>query len=305
MTVPQVALFYRFTPLPDPKAIRLWQTELCRRLGLTGRILISAHGINGTVGGDPRSIKAYVEQTLSYPPFVGTDVKISNGTGADFPRLSVRVRPEIVTFGAADEVVVDVGGVVSGVVSGGTPLTPEQLHALLDDRGSEVVLLDARNAFEAQIGRFEGAVVADVDTTKDFIAQLDSGAYDDLKGRPVVTYCTGGVRCEVLSALMINRGFGEVYQLAGGIVRYGERYGDDGLWQGSLYVFDGRNKIDFSDHTAVLGRCDRCGEPTADFRDCVADVHDDHGRPAGRCKERALLCDPCSTPPWCSDHAAA
>ncbi len=101
---------------------------------------------------------------------------------------------------------------------------------------------------------------------------LDSGEYDDLKGRPVVTYCTGGIRCEVLSSLMASRGFGEVYQLEGGIVRYGERFGDDGLWEGSLYVFDGRGSVDFSDHAAVIGACAVCGdadEPHRQLHGCL------------------------------------
>ena len=108
------------------------------------------------------------------------------------------------------------------------------------------MFFDGRNAFEAEIGRFKDAVVPDVATTRDFVAELDSGEYDHLKGKPVVTYCTGGIRCEVLSCLMTSRGFGEVYQLDGGIVRYGETFGDDGLWEGSLYVFDKRISLEFT-----------------------------------------------------------
>ncbi|MDN5726181.1 MAG: rhodanese-related sulfurtransferase, partial [Propionibacteriales bacterium] len=281
----KVALYYRFTPLADPDAIRLWQTELCTRLGLTGRIIVSRHGINGTVGGDVDAVKQYAKQTRAYPAFADLDVKWSDGTGQDFPRLSVRVREEVVTFGVGDEVVVD----RDGIVGGGQHLTPEELHTLVADRGEEVAFFDGRNAWEASIGRFAGAVVSQIDTTADFVRELDSGRHDALKDRPVVTYCTGGVRCEVLSALMINRGFTEVYQLDGGIIRYGQTYGDDGLWQGSLRVFDGRGRIDFSDHTAVIGACERCGAPTSDHVDCTAP----------RCKGRALLCGECAADPFC------
>ncbi|MFX4798033.1 rhodanese-like domain-containing protein, partial [Acinetobacter baumannii] len=90
----------------------------------------------------------------------------------------------------------------------------------MDERGNEVVFFDGRNAMEAQIGKFRDAIVPDTETTRDFIAEIESGKYDDLKDKPVVTYCTGGIRCEVLSVLMRNRGFNEVYQLDGGIVRY-------------------------------------------------------------------------------------
>ncbi|MGW5072467.1 oxygen-dependent tRNA uridine(34) hydroxylase TrhO [Rhodococcus sp. NPDC004095] len=279
MAIPKIVLFYRFTPLADPEAIRLWQHALASANGLTGRILVSEHGINATVGGDVAAVKRYVRGTREYPPFADADIKWSDGTGADFPRLSVKVRPEIVTFGAADELRVD----ADGVVGGGTHLSPHDLHDLVDRRGDDVVFFDGRNAFEAEIGRFRDAVVPDVATTRDFVSELESGRYDHLKSKPVVTYCTGGVRCEVLSALMRRRGFEEVYQLDGGIVRYAETFGDDGLWDGSLYVFDGRKKVEFSDHTAVLGRCTRCGAPTA--------RHIDHGTAEGRAQ--TLLCAAC------------
>src|SRR5690606_38136185 len=121
-----------------------------------------------------------------------------------------------------------------------------------------VVMFDGRNAFEAEIGRFRGAVVPDVRTTREFVAELDSGRYDHLRGRPIVTYCTGGIRCEFLSALMTRRGFGEVYQLDGGIVRYGEEFGSAGLWEGSLYVFDQRMHVEFDGTATSLGTCEEC-----------------------------------------------
>jgi UPF0176 protein len=288
MAVHKVALFYAFTPIPDPTAIRLWQRDLCERLGLRGRILISAQGINASVGGEVAQLKRYVRVTREYPAFSTIDVNWSSGSGADFPRLSVKVRDEIVTFQAANELKVD----ARGVVGGGKHLTPDEVHALVAERGDEVAFFDGRNRFEAEIGRFRNAIVPDVATTKDFVAELDSGRYDGLKSRPVVTYCTGGIRCEVLSALMINRGFTEVYQIEGGVARYGERFGDHGLWDGSLYVFDDRIKITFSVDARVIGTCEICEASTNDYRDCLAD----------QCKGRALLCAACAAHPLCSLH---
>ena len=257
-------LFYGFTPIADPDAVRLWQRALCEKLGLTGRILISRDGINATVGGELNKVKQYVKTTKEYKGFHGIDFKWSEGGAADFPRLSVKVRDEIVSFGAPGELKVD----ANGVVGGGTHLQPEQLHALLEEKkasGKEVKFFDGRNAFEAQIGKFKDAIVPDVATTHDFIKELDSGKYDDLKDQPVVTYCTGGIRCEVLSSLMVNRGFKEVYQLDGGIVRYGETYKDQGLWEGSLYVFDKRMHMEFSEEAKTIGQCVRCQAPTNKF----------------------------------------
>jgi UPF0176 protein len=296
VATPKIVLFYVFTPLADPEAIRVWQRDLGEALGLRGRLLISKDGVNGTLGGDLPALKKWARSFRSYAPFREVDLKWSEGTGVDaegrsvdFPKLSVKVREEIVSFGAPQELRVDEGGVVGG----GTRLSPEALHELIDERGDDVVFFDGRNALEAQIGRFRGAVVPDTDTTRDFVQLLDSGAYDDLKGRPVVTYCTGGIRCEVLSSLMSSRGFGEVYQLEGGIVRYGETYGDDGLWEGSLYVFDKRGSVDFSDHAAVIGECVGCGTSTNRTANC----------PDPSCRTQFVVCASCDTA-RCSAHAA-
>ena len=297
MPTPKIVLFYAFTPLADPEAIRLWQRDLGEAIGLRGRLIISKDGVNGTLGGDLPALKKWARSFRSYAPFKDADIKWSEGTGIaaeghslDFPKLSVKVRDEIVSFGAPGELRVDEGGVVGG----GVRLTPEGLHELMDERGEDVVFFDGRNALEAQIGRFKNAVVPDAETTRDFVNLLDSGAYDDLKGKPVVTYCTGGIRCEVLSSLMASRGFGEIYQLEGGIVRYGERFGDDGLWEGSLYVFDRRGSIDFSDHAAVIGECVGCSTPTKRTANC----------PDPSCRVQYVVCESCAAVS-CPEHAAA
>ncbi|MHA7268525.1 oxygen-dependent tRNA uridine(34) hydroxylase TrhO [Arthrobacter sp. HLT1-20] len=267
MSLNKIVLFYGFTPLSDPEAIKLWQRALCEKLSLKGRIIISKDGINATVGGDIKDLKQYLKTTREYPGFRNMDIKWSDGAGDDFPRLSVKARDEIVSFGAPGELKVD----ENGVVGGGTHLKPEELHELVADKeskGEEVVFFDGRNAFEAQIGKFKNAIVPDVDTTHDFIKELDSGKYDDLKDKPVVTYCTGGIRCEVLSSLMVNRGFKEVYQMDGGIVRYGETFKDKGLWEGSLYVFDKRMHMEFSDEAKEIGHCIRCNNPSNKFENC-------------------------------------
>jgi UPF0176 protein len=289
VAVPKVILFYVFTPLADPDAIRLWQRDLCESLGLKGRILLSKDGINGTVGGELKAVKKYVRKTRQYPAFKNIDFKWgegSNGAGDDFPRLSVKVRDELVSFGAPGELRVD----AHGVRGGGTRLRPEQLHALVAVK--QVTFFDGRNSFEAQIGRFRDAVVPDVENTRDFVGELDRGAYDHLKNEPVVTYCTGGIRCEVLSSLLITRGFREVYQLDGGIATYGETFADRGLWEGSLYVFDERKAIQFSDEAVVIGRCYVCGEPTSRMENC--------GDAA--CRTQLVVCDEHAAATACSEH---
>ncbi|NLS09693.1 rhodanese-related sulfurtransferase [Nesterenkonia sp. MY13] len=282
MTESRIVLYYKFAPIKDPEAVKLWQRTLCEQLGLTGRIIISEHGINGTVGGEMAAVKRYVKQTKSYTPFRGTEFKWSEGGAESFPRLSVKVRPELVAFGVPDQVKVN----DDGVIGGGEHLKPEEVHELVETKkreGVEVTFFDGRNAMEAQIGKFRDAVVPDTETTRDFITELDSGKYDHLKDQPVVTYCTGGIRCEVLSALMKDRGFEEVYQIDGGIVRYGETYGDSGYWEGELYVFDGRMNTRFSEDAKTIGECVNCSAATSSFYNCL-----DRG-----CSNLQLYCEDC------------
>jgi UPF0176 protein len=288
VAVPKILLFYMFTPLADPEAVRLWQRDLCESLGLGGRIILSKDGINGTVGGELKNVKRYVRKTREFAPFKNIEFKWSEGQGNDFPRLQVKVRDELVSFGAPGELTVT----EDGVIGGGARLRPEQLHELVAERN--VTFFDGRNAFEAQIGRFRDAVVPDVSNTREFVAELDSGKYDHLKNEPIVTYCTGGIRCEVLSSLMISRGFNEVYQLDGGIATYGDTYRDEGLWQGSLYVFDNRMSVEFSDRAEVIGRCSQCGDSTKLMQNC-ADAS---------CREQLVVCAACAgaSTVYCEAH---
>lgn len=284
----KILLFYKFAPLADPEAIRLWQRALCEQFNLRGRILISKHGINGTVGGDIEDLKAYVKMTKSYEPFKKTAFKWSEGGRENFPKLSIKVRDEIVTFGAPDELKVD----EKGVVGGGKHLKPEQVHELIEKYGDDVIFFDGRNAYEAAVGKFKNAVVPETRTTRDFLDDLESDKYADIKDKPVVTYCTGGIRCEVLSVLMKNRGFKDVYQMDGGIVKYGEKYKDDGLWEGSLYVFDGRMGTKFSDKAKDIGVCVHCQGKTSNYENCANMA----------CNNLVLICENCNTSKeTCSD----
>lgn len=262
--------------------MRLWQKTLADGLNLRGRILISPHGLNGTVGGEMADLKQYIKSTKEFAGFKDIVFKWSDGSRDEFPRMSVKVRPEIVAFDAADELRVD----ETGVVGGGKHLKPGEVNKLVEERG-DVIFFDGRNAHEAAIGKFKDAVVPDTHTSRDFIKELESGKYDDIKDKPIVTYCTGGIRCEILSSLMINRGFKEVYQIDGGIVKYGEAYGDDGLWEGSLRVFDDRMTVDFSDHTKVIGECSHCHGKTSNYENCAF----------ASCNDLVLICDDCKQNP--------
>lgn len=280
----KILLYYLFYPLADPVAVKLWQKTLADSLNLRGRILVSKQGINGTVGGDIEDLKAYIKATKQYSAFREIVFKWSDGSREDFPRMSVKTRRELVGFQNSDEeFAVD----ERGVVGGGVHLKPKQVHELVEKYGDDVVFFDGRNAHEAAIGKFKNAVVPNTNTSRDFIAELESDKYDSLKEKKIVTYCTGGIRCEVISAMMKKRGFQDVYQIDGGIVKYGEAYGDDGLWEGSLRVFDNRMTVDFSDHAKVIGECVHCGNPTNNFENCAY----------AQCNDLVLICLSCKQDP--------
>lgn len=261
----KVILFYKFVPVADPEMTMRWQRELCQRLELKGRLIISKHGINGTLGGDIKKLRQYKSQMNASVIFKGIQYKWSEGAGDEFPKLSIKVRPELVSFKKPDEITVG----DKGVVGGGKHLKPEKVNELVEKYGDEVVFFDGRNKYEADIGRFKNAVVPDTQTTRDFAHEIESGKYDNIKDKKVVTYCTGGIRCEVLSVMMKNRGFKDVYQIDGGIVKYGEKYADEGLWEGNLYIFDGRMNHKFSDKAKDIGECVHCSSKTSNFENCA------------------------------------
>ena len=288
----KILLYYKFTPISDPEAIKLWQKTLCDGLNLRGRILVSRHGLNGTVGGEMDDLKKYIKQTKQFPGFKDIIFKWSDGAREDFPRMSVKNRRELVGFkNSDDEFDVD----MDGVIGGGQHLKPREVNEMIEKFGDDVVFFDGRNAHEAKIGKFKDAIVPDTRTSRDFIAELESDKYDDIKDKKVITYCTGGVRCEVISAMMKKRGFKDVYQIDGGIVKYGEAYGDDGLWEGALRVFDDRMTINFSDKAKTIGECTHCEGKTSNFENCA---HIE-------CNELVLICENCKQDPELLFHTKA
>ena len=287
----KIILYYIFAPLADPQAVKLWQRLLCEQLGLRGRILISAKGLNGTLGGDVDALKAYVRATRAFQPFKDIEFKWSDGSAEDFPKLSVKVRSETVTLGLPDDVAVD----EHGVVGGGEYIEPDKLDEFVAAH-PDAVFFDGRNNYESAIGKFRGAVTPDVRTFKDLPAELDKPQYESLKSKPVITYCTGGIRCETLSAVMKQKGFEQVYQLHGGIVKYGEARGSQGLWQGKCFVFDRRMHVAFGEEAEDIGVCVHCASPTSNYENCAVKT----------CNALILVCADCrARTATCSDDCEA
>lgn len=267
----KIILYYKFVEVKDPQTVMFWQRELCERYGLKGRIIIADHGINGTLGGSLKGLKAYIKAMNLHTAFKGIQYKWSDGQGNDFPRLSVKVRKELVTLNPEENF--DVYGSTKG-------LKPKQWHKYLKEN-PDTIVLDARNDYESDIGVFKvkNLVKPKIKNFRDIKPVLDELPKD----KPILTYCTGDIRCEYLSAYMSHKGFEEVRHLDGGIVKYGEAYGDEGLWEGKCFVFDDRLNIGFSDKSKDIGSCVHCGNKTSNHENCE-DVS---------CNRLVLVCKDC------------
>lgn len=228
-----VAAFYQFVALPDFRDLRAPLHAFCAERAIKGSILLAAEGINGTVAGTDQAIAALVDEFRHGPLFAGRldnlELKFSSAAAMPFQRLKVRLKREIVTLGdpAADP-----------TRQVGTYVSPTDWNALIT--APDTVVLDTRNAFEVALGTFDGAIDPGLQSFgqfKDFVAR----ALDPAKHKWIAMFCTGGIRCEKASALLLARGFSEVYHLKGGILSYLEEIPEaESLWRGGCFVFDDR-----------------------------------------------------------------
>ena len=259
-----ILLYYKYVHIDDPQAFREEHFALCKALGLKGRIIIATEGINGTVEGTDESCREYQRILVSDLRFADIHWKVSAGTenGTAFPRLSVKVRKEIVSLHLGDD-----DEDIDPNVMTGVHLKPEELRKWYEE-GKEFHIVDMRNGYELEVGKFEGTVFPELDNFRDLKKNLKK--IEDLKGKTVLTVCTGGVRCEKASGLLVREGFQDVYQLDGGMVTYMEKYpGQD--FKGSLYVFDKRLTLNFTDPEKheIIGRCKRCHKPSEHYVNCA------------------------------------
>lgn len=248
-----VILFYKYVPIADPEGFAAAQRELCASLGLKGRILIAAEGINGTLAGPRAGVEEYVAALRADERFADIEIKASAGTADTFPKLAVKVRPEIVTLGVPLAPDLD------------NHLSPAEWKRVLEEE-PDAIVLDVRNRYESAVGKFAGAVACDIEHFRELPTYADRLA--DLKDRKILMYCTGGIRCEKASALFRSKGFTNIFQLHGGIVTYREQFGND-HWLGECFVFDQRMTI--GEARQPIGRCAHSGRPTNRFVNCLHD----------------------------------
>lgn len=265
----QILLYYKFVHIDDPVQFVEEHRSLCEKLGLLGRVIVAEEGINGTVSGLTPATEAYVEHMSADPRFQDMVFKRDSSEGHTFPRLSVRAKEEIVNFSVPD-------GPNPGDETGAR-LSPEAFHALLEQE--DVVVIDGRNDYEYEIGHFRNAIRPDVRTFREFPDWIEEHK-DEWTGKKVLTYCTGGIRCEKLSGYLLRKGVDDVYQLEGGIVTYSKNPNVRGhLFDGKCYVFDGRIavRVNYTDEDCVISACEHCGEACDRYINCgYLDCHRQH-----------------------------
>lgn len=256
----KVLLYYKYVAIEDAQEYTQKHLEFCKSIGLKGRILIANEGINGTVAGDEATTQKYMEFVHSDPRFKDLWFKIDDADVNPFRKMFVRFKPELVNLGLKED--------VDPLQLTGEYLSPEQFkEAILDEN---TVVIDARNDYEYDLGHFKGAIRPDIKAFRELPKWIQENR-DQFIDKRVVTYCTGGVRCEKFSGWLKREGFKDVGQLHGGITTYGKDETVKGeLWDGQMYVFDGRISVDINRvNPTVVGKDYFDGTPCERYVNCA------------------------------------
>ncbi|MBS0651023.1 MAG: rhodanese-related sulfurtransferase [Verrucomicrobia bacterium] len=254
-----VLAYYIFTPIADPHSEVAKHLEFVGQHDITCRVYISEEGINGQMSGSQEDAEKYMQWLKSDPRFAEVAFKIHTHPEHVFPRATVKYRKQLV---AMDEQV-DFSLV-------GIHVSPEEWKQMLLSRDENTVLIDVRNDYEWEIGHFEGAELPKLDTFRKFpeyARQLREQC--NPASTKVMMYCTGGIRCELYSALMKKEGFENVFQLDGGVINYGLKEGNE-QWRGKLFVFDDRLAVPIDGKEAeTISSCRHCNEPSDTYYNCA------------------------------------
>jgi len=239
---------YKFVELDELASLRAQLREAALAHGLKVTILLAPEGINLFLAGAPEKLEAFLAALLADPRFAGMPIKRSWSDEQPFNRMLVKLKREIITMNKPD---------VHPARHPAPRLAPQQLKRWLDE-GRDVVLLDTRNAFEVEVGTFEHAQEFKLKSFSQFPAEIEKHA-DEWRDKTIVTFCTGGIRCEKAAPYMLEAGFKDVYQLDGGILKYFEECGG-AHWRGECFVFDKRVALDPDLNETGTTQCYACQE---------------------------------------------
>ena len=268
----KIIIFYKYIDIKNPEALVKEQRSLCQSLDLKGRILIAHEGINATLGGPDEAIEQYKNNLRTHALLADVDIKETLGEADHFPKLKVIFKKEIVCLRLDPQEV--------NAKDAGEALTPQEVHALMEESPQDLVILDARNKYESRIGAFKNAITPDINNFRDFPEYIDRNL-EQFKDKQVLMYCTAGVRCERATAYLKKKHVAKaVYQIKGGIHRYIEAF-PDGFFRGKNYVFDGR--VSHPVTHEVLAACEHCHIPYDDYSNCIN----------AECNKQIIVCPAC------------
>lgn len=272
----QTLLYYCYSRIEDAEQFASNHLQFCKSLNLVGRIIVADEGLNGTVSGTAESCKIYMDTLHADPRFSKIDFKIDDVEEPSFIKMHCRYKAEIVHSGLRDP------GIINPEKKTGIHLEPAEFVKMKDDQ--DVVIVDVRSNYEHSIGRFKNAVTFDIENFRDFPAMINELA--QYKDKKIVTYCTGGIKCEKASALLLHEGFENVYQLHGGIIKYGKEAGGEDF-EGKCYVFDNRVAVDVNTvNPVVISTCRNCGAHTTKMINCANPECNEHFTQCDACGEK-------------------
>jgi len=269
----QTLLYYCYSPIENAEEFAEKHLEFCKSLGLVGRIIVANEGLNGTVSGTKEACKAYMEAVHADQRFAKTDFKIDEVEEPSFIKMHCRYKSEIVHSGLRDPEIIDPNKRT------GIHLEPKEFMEMKDQ--DDVVILDVRSDYEHNVGHFKNAIRLDIENFREFPEKINELA--QYKDKKILTYCTGGIKCEKASALLLHEGFENVYQLHGGIIKYGKEAGGKDF-EGKCYVFDNRVAVEVNKvNPSVVSTCYNCGATTSKMINCANPI----------CNEHFTQCDEC------------
>jgi UPF0176 protein len=256
----QVLLYYKYTTIENPEEFAKEHLAFCKSLNLKGRILVANEGINGTLSGTVADTEAYMQALLADERFKDTFFKIDPAENMTFRKMFVRSRKELVALNLEED--------VNPLEITGKYLEPAEFKAALVDE--ETIVIDARNDYEYDLGHFRGAIRPDIRNFRE-LPQWIRENKEQFMDKKIVTYCTGGIRCEKFSGWLLKEGFEDVAQLHGGIANYGKNPETKGeLWDGKMYVFDERISVEINQvDKRVIGRDWFDGTPCERYINCA------------------------------------
>jgi len=252
----RVLLFYKYVDVDEPESIVNEHLNWCLANDIKGRVFFAEEGVNGTVSGKIEHIERYKVHLTSYPVFKDIWFKEVETVEHAFKKMHVRLKNEIVHSALN----------CTSLKNGGKRLDPKKLKEFYDS-GKDFIIIDARNQYESEIGRFKNAITPPMKNFRGWKQAVEE--LKENKDKTIVTYCTGGIRCEKASAHMVEQGFKDVYQLDGGIFNYINQYPDT-HWEGGMFVFDERRVINpnTKEELKHIAKCYYCRKLTSYYINC-------------------------------------